>query len=976
MCDRERSEDAEGHRKGGVCSNISISSKFHGDFVVDHEAPFRESGESRRDRSSDATWSLIQSMQLKSIRLVGFKSFADETVIETGKGITAVVGPNGCGKSNIVDAVRWVLGEKSGRALRGKSMEDVIFMGAESRKPSGMAEVEIVFDNRGRRLPLDQDEVAVGRRIYVNSASEYLLHGKRTTRKEIERIFMDTGIGKTAYSIMEQGRMAEILKASPEERRNLFDEAAGISRFKAERNETLNRLNDTEQNLLRLGDILKGKEQELDHLERQARKTRQYLKLKEHLDKFDRNLRYLSYLELEKKKKVIDEKLNALMKKRDELLSATEEREKAVVAKEEENETRSEEMHRLDREFHQDLSRIKSIKENLERIEGERTEKTNRLNNIKERKQGEEKRHKEIKVRLDQSLQLELNMDAEIKTLKDGAGKLDESIKKLIQSLDESVKKEEANTEELTSIDKKQTDLLEELKDVTHELIIELESRKKELEDKESDRITLKKSIVDRLKKGGELLGDSTRKPDDLLNELRGLKLEKLIKDFEKYEAIENEFRSFLFGRTGLLARKEDLDRSMGELQERKEKLIRENNHLFEKRKLDTATLDKDKNRKMEMDLQIRDFEVRRESSAEARENIAAQLKESEERLQFYQTELDAAIAEFERSSREEQAQRGELKEIEKNAKKQTSSIENLKKVIEKTRQEIHQSREQIRKDRESIEKMFPEISEQERAQEQINVQETSLQEDLYNDFQISLGELISECEIKNLRKEHEESEYRRIKGEIVSLGQFNALAIEEEKRAREAYEQLLEQKTDIDKAKHNILKLLNEIDDKSRVLFVDTFQKIQKNFEEVFQALFGGGHVHLEMNDPEDPMTSGIDIMVQPPGKKNASITLLSGGEQNLTAIALMFATYLVRPSPFCLLDEIDAPLDDQNVNRFLKMLTGFADRSQFLMITHNKLSMVASGALFGVTQEEAGVSKIVSVRIKDVESDGKIVQ
>lgn len=907
-------------------------------------------------------------MLLKKIRMVGFKSFADETIVEPGPGITAVVGPNGCGKSNIVDAVRWVLGEKSGRALRGKSMEDVIFMGSENRKPAGMAEVELHFDNQNRYLHMDQDDVTIGRRIYLNSASEYLLNGKRTTRREIERILMDTGIGKTAYSIMEQGGMSEILKASAEERRNLFDEAAGISRFKAERAETLSRLNDTEQNLLRLDDILKGKKEEVDHLERQARKTRQYLKLKEHLDKYDRNVRYLNYIDLQAKREKVEQKLKSLFEKRDAAMEKVTSKEQEIETLENENEIRVEEMHRLDREFHQDLSRMESIKQNLERIQQENTERKERVESLTERKATEDKLYREITGKVEASMQLELNLDAEIKALQGSADNIALHIGELETAIRHSVEKEEANGKALTAIDEGQASLLEELKDVTHDLIIELETRKKDLEDKESRRVELKNAIGDRLKILKDLFVDLRDGKKPASEQLAKANPSDILADFEQYESIENEFRSFLFGKSGLLARKEELDRRMGELQVNKENLIKENARLFEKRKLDAAALEKEKGRKVEMELQIRDFQARKESSAEARENIVARQKETGERVKYYEGELQKAREDLEKKLKESDSLSEDLAKIEVNAKKQTGVIEDLKKKVEKVRQDINNARDRIRKERDSLEKMLPDIGEQERAAESISVAESSLQEELYNDFQISTGELVSECEKKNLRREHEESEYRRIKGEIVALGQFNALAIEEEKRAREAYDQLLEQKKDIEEARKNILQLLNEIDEKSRIRFLDTFNRIQNNFQEVFHNLFGGGKANLNLTDSQDPMTSGIEIMVQPPGKKNSSITLLSGGEQNMTAIALMFATYLVRPSPFCLLDEIDAPLDDTNVNRFLHMLSGFTEKSQFLMITHNKLSMMKSEAIFGVTQEEPGISKFVSVRMKDV--------
>ncbi len=902
-------------------------------------------------------------MLLKKIRMVGFKSFADETIVEPGKGITAVVGPNGCGKSNIVDAVRWVLGEKSGRALRGKSMEDVIFMGSEHRKPGGMAEVELYFDNGDRHLGLDQDEVVFGRRIYTNSASDYILNGKKSTRREMERIFMDTGIGKTAYSIMEQGRMSEILKASPEERRNLFDEAAGVSRFKSERAETLARLKDTEQNLLRLNDILKAKKDELEHLERQARKTRQYLKLKEYLDRFDRHMRYLGYLDLQQKRAKVEGKLKSLYEKRDAILEKVTASEGEIESQETENENRVEEMHRKDREFHQDLSRIEAIQENLSRLDGEHKEKQQRLETLKERKAVEERQHKEIAGKVQATLQMELDMESEIQALQSSSSILSGKITELETKLRDSVAREESNQQALIQIEERQAALLEDLKDVTHELIIELESRKNELLEKDSRRESLRVSIQKRLSTW--ISSIEKNKTASIAKE----EIATLQKEFSEYESVDNEFRAFLFGKSGLLTRKEELDRRMGELQEEKERLQKENGRLFEQRKLDAGYLDKEKSRKVEMDLQIRDFQARRESSVEVRQSIEASLKEAEERLRYYETELNNAILDFEKSAGEGERLRFEVAAIRTSTEKQTGEIEEIRKVIEKTRTHIHETRERIRKDREQLERMLPEISEAERSTEAIHVAESTLQEELYNDFQISLGELISECEKLNLKKDHEEGEYRRIKGEIVALGQFNALAIEEEERSRTAYDQLVEQRKDIEEARKNILQLLNEIDEKTRVRFLDTFHQIQNNFQEVFQTLFNGGSAALNLTDEADPMAAGVEIMVQPPGKKNSSITLLSGGEQNMTAVALMFATYLVRPSPFCLLDEIDAPLDDTNVNRFLKMLGGFAGRSQFLMITHNKLSMMKSEAIFGVTQEEAGVSKIVSVKMRDAQ-------
>lgn len=910
-------------------------------------------------------------MNLKRIRLAGFKSFADETIIETGIGITAIVGPNGCGKSNILDAVRWVLGEKSGKALRGKSMEDVIFLGSENRKPAGLAEVELLFDNKDRSLPLDQDEVLVGRRIYISSSSEYLLNGRRTTRKEIEHLFMNTGIGKAAYSIMEQGRMSEILKASPEDRRALFDEAAGVSRFKAEKAETLARLSDTEQNLLRLGDILRGKKEEMEHLERQAQKTRQYLKLKEHLDRHDKNIRYLTLLDLEAKKKKVEEKLAALFKRKDDIFARISDGETRGEDLEQKNNSQIEEMHRLDREFHQAISAMESIDRNLERIRQEKEERLTKIKTQEIRKKEEEKLRTDIQAKIQASMQLELDLDSEIKVLQYSSDKLSQAITALQVEIESSVKKEEENNREIQEIEASQSALVEDLKNVTKDLILDLESRKRELEKKESYRSDLKNTIVEQLTAAVDSYQSamnslSAKNADEAMKHLSGVDPSSILESFQKYESIEKEFRSILFDRTGLLAKKESLDEKMEELQTRKEVLVKENSHLFEKRKMDLGGLEREKNRKVETDLQIRDFQVRRESSLEARQSIHEQLKESDTRLNYYQEEIASIRVSFDRLTSEEEAFRTERKDIEKRTAAQNDLIETIKKKITKVREEINALREKSRSDREAVEKLLPEIGEQERMTENIHVALSNLEEELYNDFQLSKTELL-EGGGNGLNRQEEEAQYRRIRGEISSLGQFNALAIEELERSQESYTQLLDQQKDIEEAKKNILTMIREIDEKSRVLFVDTFERIQVNFTEIFTTLFGGGKATLTLTEPADPLNSGVDIFVQPAGKKNTSITLLSGGEQNLTAIALMFATYLVRPSPFCFLDEIDAPLDDNNVARFLRMLAGFATRSQFLVITHNKLTMSKAGGIFGVTQEEPGISKIVSVKLRD---------
>lgn len=911
-------------------------------------------------------------MQVKKIRMVGFKSFADEVVVSPAVGITAIVGPNGCGKSNIVDAVRWVLGEKSSRALRGKSMEDVIFLGAETRKPAGMAEVEILFDNSDRGLPLDMDEVSIGRRIYPGSASEYILNGKRATRREVDQLLMDTGIGKTAYSIMEQGRMSEILKASPEERRLLFDEAAGISRFKAEKSETEKKLEDTKQNMLRLNDILREKEKELSYLDKQARKTRDYLKLKEHLDIRDLNLRYLRHNDFKDKEKKASERLTELLEKKNQIFEQITASELQAEQLEKQNQADLESMQNLDREYHQSIAQIESLVERLSEVDVHLVDRKTKLDQIRERYKAEKKYHTSIEKKLQESQQLVFDLGQEIDVVESSLSKTANQVKEYDQLLKQNQLREEELTKAIEKIELEQKSLLNELRSVTEDLINSIENRQKDLQEGDKRRHKVGESIrnqLHQLEKSNQTLKEKLGEGDlvSALKLIEKMSTQQILIEFDKYIKIEGEFRDLFFGETGLLPRKDEIDFRMKEKEQLKTNHQTEIRSLAEKRKEQTTLLEREKQRKIEMELSLRELRARKNSSTEAQNSIQTQIDSCNERLKYLADEEQDAI----RHLVQLEDQKTKLREDAKNLKQQSADLNKnligMQKNVSKLRDQILDLRKQAGKERENIDRLIPEISSRERAAENIRVALMSIEEELYNDFQLSPTELVSDREKKRLKIEDEESEYRRIKSDIQSLGQFNALAIEEFERCKNDLYLLLKQKKDIEDSEKNIRDIINKIDEKSKTIFLDVFDRIQNNFIGVFQSLFGGGTASLSLTDPENALNSGIQIMVQPPGKRNSSLALLSGGEQNMTAIALMFATYLVRPSPFCLLDEIDAPLDDQNVQRFLKMLQGFSSRSQFIVITHNKLTMSQANAIFGVTQEEAGVTKMVSVRLED---------
>ncbi|MFN3603791.1 MAG: chromosome segregation SMC family protein [Leptonema sp. (in: bacteria)] len=913
-------------------------------------------------------------MFVKKIRLVGFKSFADETILEFKSGITAIVGPNGSGKSNIVDAIRWVLGEKSTKALRGRNIEDVIFLGSETRKPAGMAEVEIYFDNKDRTLPLDLDEVVLSRRVYLNSSSEFFLNGKKTTKKEIDKILMDTGIGKTAYSVMEQGKMSEILKSSPEERRYIFDEAAGISRYKLEKEDTLKRLQDTKQNLLRLNDILKEKEKEINQLEKQARKTKQYLILKEHLSRHDKHIRYLKYIELKEKEKETSLQLKEKLSKKNQIFQNINSCELQMEEIEKQNQKEIELMQNIEIEYHQLQSQMNIKKEEIERIQLEQNTVKVKLEQISKRMKNEAKYLKEIEKKYQESLQIELDLGNELEILKQKIQDITNKISSVEESILQINSEIENNFNKIEILEQESNQELEKLKKITEDFLSKLEQKQLELKYGEEKKKKLKILIEENLQFINEkiqnyknLYYDGSFTNETYLDFINSLSFEELQKSIREYFDIDIEFREIFFGEMGIFSRKEEIDKKMIEIVEKKKEYQNTIKELQNQKISKEKELEKFKQDKVQFEILQRDYEVRKTTSVEVRDGIQTQIGESKERLKFLKEEEETYRHQLTYFSDYKKRLEDEIYQLIQKIKESENRIKNLKKNTSELKNKILELKRNAQKEREKIEKLLPEITNYERMEENTKVALLNLEEELYNDYQISPSELIHQCEHLKLNYQKEVDEYQRIKNEILALGQFNALAIEQYEFSKKSYEEILKQKEDIENSEKNIKEIINKINEESIITFINTFKQIQINFENVFKTLFGGGNAQISLTDPSNPLESGIQIFAQPPGKKNTTLSLLSGGEQNLTAIALMFAIYLVKPSPFCLLDEIDAPLDDSNVKKFLKMLSGFSHRSQFLVITHNKLTISEANVIFGITQEESGVSKVVSLKLEN---------
>jgi len=909
-------------------------------------------------------------MYLKSLEVYGFKSFADRTKIEFDKGITVIVGPNGCGKSNVVDSAKWVLGEKQAKNIRGDKMEDVIFTGTEHRKFLSIAQVALAIDNTTRFLKCDSDTVTVMRRVFRDGVSEYLINNSPVRLKDIEDIFLDTGIGKSSYSFMEQGRIDMILSSKAEDRRYIFEEAAGISRFKVQKKDSLKKLEDTKENLDRVSDILHEIEREKDTKARQAEKTKAYLTLKEEFKKNDVKINVLKLKSLYRKISKKKNKLSELIKNQDNISqrisSVSEENEKDEQFK---NEIQTE-LWDLEKRIQAYQLKAEDIDGNLaknnklindysnrkNRLVDEISQRQNNLNNFREEKErnlknGEEinRRIEEDRVKLYNFFELRKQKIADIHNCRDKIEQNKSSIKN--------------NEEDLIR-------LRDELEVVIHQLIEAIEKRKEELVQSESERVVVRDSIYSRLKELESVIQEAKRNASaSLMNEtvesLNKISIDDLFNSIKKFESYEDGFRSILFDKTGIHAKKEALDNNIRD----KSKIISncrfENSELEERIRNLQNELEEVNNTitRIEKDLSRDDNEIK--WIEKQKHTLDMQISELEKHLENIRNEISGYDNNILDLKNEIDEWKNKILEINERSIHIKQKIEenNLKKTEINTK--IMSRKESSTKDIDELNNINGQISKNEKISIELNYRSSAIEEYLWNEHEIK-KENIDKVKAEELQLSAISEDLQKVKQKIQELGPINNLAIEEYDELKKRFDYYIKQKKDIEKAREDIYSVIAEINKTSIDMFVSTFEQIKKNFTEVFKQLFEGGSAEIILNNPDNVLESGIDVTVRPPGKKPKSINLLSGGERSLTAIALLFSTYMVKPSPFCFLDEIDAALDEENVGRFIKMLKQFSEKTQFIVVSHNKKTMSVGSAIFGVTMEEPGVSKVVSVRFE----------
>ncbi|WP_347552732.1 chromosome segregation protein SMC [Pseudalkalibacillus hwajinpoensis] len=1180
-------------------------------------------------------------MFLKRLDVVGFKSFADRISVEFVPGVTSVVGPNGSGKSNINDAIRWVLGEQSARSLRGAKMEDIIFAGSDTRKAVNLAEVTLTLDNTNQYLPIEYNEVSVTRRVYRSGDSEYLLNNQTCRLKDIVELFMDSGLGKESFSIIGQGRIEEILSSKSEERRKIFEEAAGVLKYKTRKNKAESRLKETEDNLHRVEDILYELEDQVEPLRMQASIAKDYLQKREDLEKIEAALTVHEIEEYHRAWKEKTAELDSLKVKGNELAEAIQLKKEDVTKArlkldQSENDLEmyqqklldtSEELEKLEgkkevlkerkKNAHQNRS---NLKERIAFLQEKKTYYEQEIEHHRTKFEQQKRELSDLKARLKKETELlsdiEQDIEQEIDRMKSDYFELlneQASVRNENRYLQDqlSVLKQRKQRldgdnhkfiEERSKVDDKKTDLSNQLNESKKLLEVhvsrfykskhDVEEKKKSVSEKESklyqayqyiQQYKSKKEMLEEMQDDYAGFFQGVKEVLKAREELRGIEgaIAELITVPKEVEtALETALGSAMqnvvvqdeeYGRQAISFLKKnrsgratflpltvvksrkisgyDLERVKQHealvgvasdlfQYDSKYKSVLENllgsvliakelkgaNELAKIMQYRTriVTLEGDvvnpggsmsggsvKQKSSSLLSRQRDLEQLEKKLADMEEKTAGaeqEIKEDKAELAELEVTLDSLREKGENLRLEEQSLLGDLKRIEgeeRNTNERLELYDREKKAID-DEEETHQARSVYLSDRleiitkqaaeleEKIENLTAKKQTQQTSRESIQTEITDLKvkvaehqqsfqnqkETLHrltseqNDTNTQLKEtteeytLLSEAmssnsngeekldqniitlrtekealltslqkerEVKvSLQKEietiskkldlliaeekqlsglmqavevrinrldvelenrltmlseeygltyeaakekhvlkYEPDEAKRklklIKLEIDELGTVNLGAIDEYERVNERFTFLNDQQADLLQAKETLYHVIGEMDEEMKKRFEGTFTKIRSQFQIVFKELFGGGKADLILTDSENLLTTGVDIVAQPPGKKLQHLALLSGGERAFTAIALLFAILKVRPVPFCVLDEVEAALDDANVNRFARYLKQFSEKTQFIVITHRKGTMEESDVLYGVTMQESGVSRLVSVRLEE---------
>ncbi len=810
-------------------------------------------------------------MKFKNLEMTGFKSFSEKTTVLIEKGLTGIVGPNGCGKSNIVEALRWCMGENSAKSMRGSGMEDVIFSGTSNRPSKNISEVALLLDNREKSGPVqfkEFDEISVKRKIEKDKGSKYYINDKEVRARDVQTFFADLSTGAHSPSLISQGRIGQLVTAKPIERKSILEEAAGISGIHVRRQEAETRLNAAENNLKRADELKRQQQKQLDNLKKQAEEATRYKEISGQIKKIEAGLYFLKIKDIEKDKKKIQEKLSEL----DDEISA------------------------INIDYNHNNTLLGEENKKIAPLRDKKMESAATLQ----------------KLNLDMTSLVE--EEARVKSLQD---KLEKSIK----TIESDLEREKSITLDADLNEKR---ILQEKED-----LLNTENKLLEVVSNSSKALQISKEELNKLQNKLDIMLDKIE--DDIDNDIKLTKESfKELKQLVKKITLTQEEYAEKYGKnksieSDSIKRKERIKNIDIELENwrslkiNSEKMISELNNRTNKIKLEIAENQKNPER----------IATSKGQNLQNLENIKRRNEEIEKEL----IEAEKKYNAINENIREIQLKLTNLKENKARNEATVEGIENRKKDL------LYLVKNDLNIDNETS--ILP-------------------QSDL-NNIDIDNFPTIEE-QLEKIEKT------KKIRD---SLGSVNLRADEETKKYETDIKKMEDERSDLYSAIVKLKTSIDELNQKGRERLLEAYTKVNRKFNEVYTKLFNGGTAKIELVDSDDPLEAGLEMFVSPPGKRLQSITLLSGGEQALTALSLVFAVFLVNPSPICVLDEVDAPLDDANVTRFCGLLDDLTKitNTKFIIITHHALTMSRMDRLYGVTMAEQGVSQLVSVDLQRAE-------
>ena len=808
-------------------------------------------------------------MEFKKLELSGFKSFFDRTNFFIESGLTGIVGPNGCGKSNIVEALRWCMGETSAKSMRGSGMEDVIFSGTSNRPQKNISEVTITIDNskkQGQGQFIDLDEIQIKRKIERDKGSKYFINGKEVRAKDAQTFFADLSTGAHSPSMISQGRIGMIVTAKPSERKSVLEEAAGISGIHIRRHEAETRLNAAENNLRRADELKKQQEKQLDNLKKQAEEATKYREFSEKIKSSEAALYYLKIQNIEKEKTQLKDNSSNIN------------------------------------------TQISSLKNKIDNTNSLLEEENRKLQPLKDKKIENLSRLQKINLEI-------TNLQKEEERIKD----LNKKIQNNLRTIDSDLEREKSISLDASLNEKRMLEEKNELLKTEKELF-DIENKSKLDLDASSGKLQkLQTQLNNLINEIGTYIDSDRKLSKEIFEELKQL-INKITSSQEEYAIYFGKNETI---KSDSIKRKERINNIDQELENWKDLKLNSEKMVLELNE-----------RRKKLDIELEENQKNPEKIAINKGQNLQNLENTKKQSEELEVEIESAETRFNSINEELKSLQEKFAVLRENKARFEATVEG---IDQRKMDLIYVVKKELKI--ENINNLFsitgftdpeklPSIDEQE----------------------VSLSEL---------KKSRD------------ALGSVNLRADLETEKFKVTIKKMEEDRADLVSAIVKLKSSINELNQKGRERLLDAFSKINKKFNEVYVKLFNGGNAKLELVDSEDPLEAGLEMLVSPPGKRLQSITLLSGGEQALTALSLVFAIFLTNPSPICVLDEVDAPLDDANVTRFCSLLEELTNitKTKFVIITHHALTMSKMNRLYGVTMPEKGISKLVAVNLERAE-------